>query len=201
MPLSSFCMSVRAVWPSIATSTFSALGAGKRKVTWPSDWTSGEITRAGDCAIAMAQMITRENPSRRAIFIVLRASLFQVQWAPQQVSGNEEKEYYRNYTVHGEKRGIELAQVVFGNQGVFVHEQEEHGDDTHQCQFSQTEAQHQRSQKEKHHQVRGACDPQGFSDAAKTGNGIQAGLAVEFQILAGVKNVETRHPEGDGRGQ
>src|SRR5215475_11491777 len=133
----------------------------------------------------MPEMKTREDTSRRAICIVLRDWLFQVQWPPQQVSGNEEKEYYRNDTVNGEKRGVELAQIVFGNQRVFVRQQDEHCDYAHQRQSSQTEAQHQGSQQEKHYQVTGSCDAERFSDTAKTGNGIQAGSPVEVEILAG----------------
>src|SRR5947207_15414230 len=56
---------------------------------------------------------------------------------PQQIQRNEQKEYHRDYAVHGEEGGVQFAQVALRNQGVFVGEQHKYSNDPNRGEPSQ----------------------------------------------------------------
>ena len=59
----------------------------------------------------------------------------------------------------------------------------------------------QGDQQEEHDPVKGAGDPESAGDADVARDGVEAGVAVELEILAGVEDVETGDPESDGGGE
>src|ERR1700734_3837084 len=58
-----------------------------------------------------------------------------------------------------------------------------------------------RDQQEQHDEVEGAGDPERVGDADVARDGVEAGIAVELEILAGVEDIEACDPEGDGGGE
>ena len=49
--------------------------------------------------------------------------------------------------------------------------------------------------------MEGARDPEGMVDAEVAGDGVESGMAIEIEVLAGVEDVETGDPESDGGGK
>ncbi len=87
------------------------------------------------------------------------------------------------------------------DEGVFVGKQEGHGDDSDDGQLTQAEGEEQRDQQEEHDPVEEAGDDERPADSEVAWNRVEAGLAVEIVVLAGVENVETSDPEGDRRSE
>ena len=55
----------------------------------------------------------------------------------QQVGGDEDEENYGDNSIHGKEGGVELAQIIFRNQGMLVSEQSANDGDTQDCKFAQ----------------------------------------------------------------
>src|SRR5580658_8864100 len=49
--------------------------------------------------------------------------------------------------------------------------------------------------------MEGAGDPESSGDTDVAGDGVESGDAVEIEILAGVEDIESGDPEGDGGGE
>jgi len=55
--------------------------------------------------------------------------------------------------------------------------------------------------KDQHDEMEGARDPESGGDADVAGDGVESGVAVEVEILAGIEDIESCDPEGDGGGE
>ncbi len=119
----------------------------------------------------------------------------------EQVRCHEERKDYGDDAVHGEEGGIETGKIAGLEQGMFVEQEEHDGDDAGEREFAEREGWEQGDQQQQHDQVEGAGDPEGAADADVAWDGVESGVAVEVEILAGVDNVEAGDPEGDGGGK
>ena len=84
---------------------------------------------------------------------------------------------------------------------MFVEQEEHDRDDAGDGEFAQIKGWEQGDQQEQHYGVEEAGDPESAGDAEVAGDGVESGTAVEIEILAGVEDVETSDPEGDGGGE
>lgn len=119
----------------------------------------------------------------------------------EEVGGDEKGEYDRNDAVHGEEGSVETREVVGLDQGMFVEQKQRDGDDAGHSEFSQGEGEQECEEKNQHDEMKGARDPEGGTDSDVARDGVQAGGAVEFKVLAGVEDIEAGDPEGDGGGE
>jgi hypothetical protein len=117
------------------------------------------------------------------------------------VCGYERGEDCGDYAVHGEEGSVEFAEVAGRDERVFVGEEQRDGYDSGGGEFSECEGGDQGDQKQKHDYVEGARDPEGAGYSQVAGDGVESGVAVEVEILAGVEDVEAGDPEGDGGGE
>src|SRR5215469_3848099 len=81
---------------------------------------------------------------------------------------------------------------------MLVGEEERDDDDSDPCGPREREAPGEPSEEQDHHYVHDACDAESAGDSKTFGNGVQAGLLVEFNVLASVEDVETADPQSDG---
>jgi len=107
-------------------------------------------------------------------------------------------EDHGDYAVHGEEGGVEFREVVGLDQGVFVEQEDRNGDDARDGEFAESEGRDKRHQQEQHDEVEEAGDPKSPGDAEVARDGMEAGIAVEVEILTGVEDVEAGNPESDG---
>ena len=84
---------------------------------------------------------------------------------------------------------------------MFVEQEEHDRDDAGDGEFAQIKGWEQGNQQEQHYCVEEARDPERAGDADVARDGVEPGTAVEIEILAGVEDVETSDPEGDGGGE
>src|SRR5258708_37308192 len=135
------------------------------------------------------------------LVVVENPDLLQAGPTQQQVDGKKNPEHDRDDSIHGEKRGIQFAQVVFGHQAVLIGQQKKNGRQTDPSNLAKAKVEYQRTQQNQHEHVEKARDPERMADAEIARNGMQPRLSVEFEILAGVEHVEAPHPESDRSGQ
>ena len=121
--------------------------------------------------------------------------------SPKDIARNENKEDDGDHAIHGEKGGIQLAEIVRRDQRMFVSQQDSDEQDARRRQFPQPEGQQESCQKSHHHEMKATRDPQGAGYSEKTRYGVQSVTRVEFEILATVEDVEPPNPERDGRSQ
>src|SRR5215469_3372585 len=140
-PCSSFCMAAGDGCPSMASSTFCALGAGKRKITRPSLSTSGGTGRAGRSA--NAERATTAHKPKKNTFAMIPPSpgarSGSTRRFEQQVDCDEDEKDYRDHPVHGKEGGVQAGQIMFRDQGVLIDEQQQYGGDAQDGEGSQIE--------------------------------------------------------------
>src|SRR6185369_13095273 len=112
-------------------------------------------------------------------------------------SAPEQQERHTNITVHGEKRSVELAQIVGLHERMFVSEQGGNHHDTKPRGPGQREARGEPREQRDHGEVHHARNEQSVRDAKALGNGVQASASVIVKVLAGVKHVEAADPKSD----
>jgi hypothetical protein len=137
------------------------------------------------------------RPHRRGwgrLFYFRRPFLF----SQKDVCAYKEGKNDRNYAIHGKEGSVELAEVVGFNQSMFVDQERHNRDDAGECDFAQTKSWKQTEKKHQHDEMEETRNPKSRSDADMARNGMKAGVAVEFEILAGVENIEARYPKSDG---
>jgi len=84
---------------------------------------------------------------------------------------------------------------------MFVEQEQHDGDNAGQRGFAQCEGRKQGDEKDQHDEMEGARDPHRGADAEVARDGVQSGIAIEVEVLAGIEDVETGDPEGDGGGE
>ena len=84
---------------------------------------------------------------------------------------------------------------------MLVEQEQQDGDDTGEGDFAEGEGGKQGDEKDQHDEMEGARDPESGGDADVAGDGVQSGVAVVVGILAGVEDIESCDPEGDGGGE
>jgi len=84
---------------------------------------------------------------------------------------------------------------------MFIEQEKRDGDDAGHGEFSQCKGGQECEEKDQHDEMEGARDPEGRADSAVAGDGMQSGIAVKFEILTGIENIEAGDPEGDRGGE
>jgi len=110
----------------------------------------------------------------------------------------ENQEQQTNIAVDGEKRSIDFGEVVGFDKRMLVGEEERDDDDSGPCGPREAEAPGEPSEEQDHHDVHDARDAESAGHSEAFGDGVEAGLLVEFDVLAGVEDVEASDPERDG---
>lgn len=84
---------------------------------------------------------------------------------------------------------------------MLVGEQEGDGGDAEPAGWVEGEERAEPEEQNEHGKMHGAGGPEGGRDADGLGQGVETGGAVVFAVLAGVEDVESAGPEGDGGGE
>lgn len=119
----------------------------------------------------------------------------------EEVGGYEEREDHGNNPIRGEECSIEFGEIIRLYKRMFVNQEEHHGDDAGSREFAESESWKQGDEKHQHNEMEGARDPKSGADTDVARDGVQSGVAIELEILAGVENIEAGNPERNGRGE
>src|ERR1700683_1077900 len=103
--------------------------------------------------------------------------------------------------IHGEKGGIQAAQVAGGNEGVLISQQEGNGGDAKPAEYLKLKQKGEPDEETQDGEVHGASGPEGCRDADGLGQAVKASGAVVFDVLTGIKNVKAADPQSDGGGE
>src|SRR3954470_7584287 len=107
--------------------------------------------------------------SKTSLFICPRKKrLHSTRMMHNQIECKKNEEDDRDDAVHGKKRGVKLAQIILGNQRMFIGNQQQNRQDAGHCYWAQAEYPNQSDQKKQHRQMEAARDPQGIPNAAIT---------------------------------
>src|SRR5712692_1866085 len=111
----------------------------------------------------------------------------------------EQQEQHTNIAVHGEKRSVQVAQVVGFDKRMFVAEQGR--DHSNACPGRpwQTEAKRQPPQKRDHTDVHPSRDQQRLGNPESLGHGEKPGALIVLNILARIEHIKPAHPKRDRR--
>jgi hypothetical protein len=116
-----------------------------------------------------------------------------------EIGGHKGKKDRADDAVHGEKGGIEAAQVAGRNDGVLVTEQERDGGDANPAKDMKVKEDGEPDEQAEHGQMHEARDPEGGRDADGLGQTVQSDGAVVLEVLAGVEDVKAGDPESEPR--
>jgi hypothetical protein len=125
----------------------------------------------------------------------------QVLFSEKDVSAYEEGKNDGDDTVHGKEGSVEPAEIVRFHQRMFVDQEQHNRDNAGECDFAETESWKQTDQKDQHDEMEDTRNPKRRADANVARNGMEIRVAIKFEILAGVEDVEAGHPESDGCGK
>src|SRR5208283_527799 len=118
--------------------------------------------------------------------------------APERCCGApEQQEQHTNIAVHGEKRSVQLAQIVLFYKRMFVTKERSHNDNSGPSRPGQSETRRKPAQQEHHSHVHDARNHQRSGDAETLRHGKQPSLFIEFDVLASVQDVKATHPQRD----
>ena len=84
---------------------------------------------------------------------------------------------------------------------MFVEQEQHDCDDAGKRQFAEGEHWKERGEKDQHDEMKSSRDPESGRDSDVAGDGVQFGVAVELEILAGVEDIEAGDPESNRRGE
>ncbi len=119
----------------------------------------------------------------------------------EEIGGYEEGEDYGDYTVHGEESVVETGEIVGLDEGMLVEQEQHDGDDAAERKFAKPEGRKQGDEKDQHNDVEGARDPESGADADVAWDGVESGVAVKFEILAGIEDIEAGDPKSNSGGE
>src|SRR5262249_2545279 len=109
----------------------------------------------------------------------------------------EQKKRNTNITVHGEKRSVELAQVVCFDKRMLVGEQRGDHRNTNPGGPGKRETCGEPCEQSNYADVHNARNPECLLDAKALRNGKEARVLVEVHVLARIENVEAPNPQRD----
>src|SRR5258708_23566101 len=107
----------------------------------------------------------------------------------------KQQEQHTNIAVHGEKRSVQLAQVVRFHKRMLVRKQCRHDRDSRPRRPRQSEAERQPREQPDHAYVHSPCNQQRIRDPKFSRDGKKPGLLVEVHILAPVEHVTASDPQ------
>src|SRR6267142_56106 len=107
----------------------------------------------------------------------------------------EQQEQHTNIAVHGEKRSVQLAQIICLDKGVFVRQQRRYDRYPRPRGPRQAEAKRQPSEQRDYAHVHRPRDQQRIRDPETFRHGKKPGLLVVVHILAGVEHVKASDPQ------
>jgi len=122
-------------------------------------------------------------------------------FSQEEVGRDEDGEDDGDYSVHGEEGGVEIGEIAGLDEGMFVEQEHRDHDDAGDGEFAESESWDESDQQEQHDGVEGTCDPESAANAGVARDGMEAGVAVEVVVLAGIEDIEAGDPEGDGCGE
>src|SRR5229473_4968723 len=111
----------------------------------------------------------------------------------------EQQEQHTNIAVHGEKRSVQLAQVVRFDKGMLVSQQSGDNRDARPCRPWQSKADRQPAEKRNHADVHPPCDQQRLGNTEFLGHGEKPRAPIVVNILARVEHVKRANPERNCR--
>src|SRR6267378_1293042 len=109
----------------------------------------------------------------------------------------EQQEQHTNIAVHGEKRSVQLAEIVSLDEGMFVSKKRRNHGDSCPSRPGQTKAERQPSEKSDHPQMHPSRDRQRVRDSKLFRNGKKPGLLIVIHVLAGIEHVKASDPQRD----
>src|ERR1700731_534270 len=107
----------------------------------------------------------------------------------------EQQEQHTNITVHGEKRSVQLAQVIRINKGMFVPQQRRDHGNARPRGPRQSQAEREPPEKRDHTYVHYPRDQQRLGDPEFLGRGKKPRALIVLNILASVEHVKPAHPQ------
>src|SRR6266404_4870686 len=111
----------------------------------------------------------------------------------------EQQEQHTNIAVHGEKRSVQLAEVVSFDKGMFVSKQRRNHGDSCPSRPRQTKAERQPSEKRDHAKMHPSRDRQRVRDSKFFWNGKKPRLLIVVHVLARVEDIESSDPQSNRR--
>src|SRR3984893_17499678 len=111
----------------------------------------------------------------------------------------EQQEQHTNITVHGEKRSVQLAQVIRLDKGMFVAQQRRDHGNARPRRPRQSKAERQRPEKRDHTDVHAARDEQRVGNPEFLRHGKKTRALIVLNILASVEYVKPPDPHRNCR--
>jgi hypothetical protein len=119
----------------------------------------------------------------------------------QQIQYGDGQQAEADHDVHLKEGDIDAGQVVGADQGMLVDQECGDGGEPDEVDESQRVDQPQDHEGHDHQGVARRREPQGAPDAERPRDAAQADPTVEFDVLAGVDDIEAGDPEEDGHRQ
>src|SRR5216684_919876 len=112
-------------------------------------------------------------------------------------SAPEHQEQHTNIAVHGEKRSVQLAQIIRFDKRMFVSQERCDNGDSRPSRPRQSKAERQPTKKRDHSDMHSASDAQRFGNPEFFGHGEEPCAPVVIDILACIEHVKPAHPQGN----
>src|SRR6266850_1182244 len=109
----------------------------------------------------------------------------------------KQQEQHTNIAVHGEKRSVQLAEIVSLDEGMFVSKKRRNHGDSCPSRPVQTKAERQPPEKSYHPKMHQSRDRQRVRDSKLFRNGEEPGLLIVIHVLAGIEHVKASDPQRD----
>src|SRR5712664_541384 len=107
----------------------------------------------------------------------------------------EQQEQHTNIAVHGEKRSVQLAQIIRFDKGVFVRQQSRYDTYPRPRGPRQAEAKRQQSEQHDYADVHRSRNQQRIRDPKFLRHREKPGLLVVIHVLAGIEHVKPAYPK------
>ncbi len=117
------------------------------------------------------------------------------------IGSDEGEEDHGDDTIHGEEGGIKPTQVAWGDDEVFVEQQESYDGDTYLTGEAEVEEDGEPGEQGDDGEVKYAGDPEGGGEADGLRDAEETCMAVVVHVLAGVEDVKAGYPAGDDGGE
>src|SRR5712692_4119779 len=114
-------------------------------------------------------------------------------------SAPEQQEQHTNITVHGEKRSVQLAEIIRFDKGMFIAQQRRDHGNAHPRGPRQSKAERQPPEKRDHTDMHAARDEQRLGDPKFFRHGKKPRAPIVLNILARVEHVKPADPPRNRR--